>query len=107
MAAAGHFGNKSANLVKHYALDLGYEYLTASTKEDYLAALPQFLTTESKDYPVIFEVFTESENESEAVGILCHKVHSEHNSTKGKIKEAIRTAIGDKGVATIMNMLKK
>lgn len=107
VAAAGHFGNKSANLVKHYASDLGYEYLTASTKEEYLAALPKFLTTEPKDYPMIFEVFTESENESEAVGILCHKVHSEHNSTKGKIKEAIRTAIGDKGVATIMNMLKK
>ena len=27
MAAGGHFGNKSANLVKHYAEDLGFEYI--------------------------------------------------------------------------------
>ena len=32
MAAAGHFGNKSPQLIKHYAEDLGYEYLSASNK---------------------------------------------------------------------------
>ena len=32
MAAEGHFGRKSPCLVKHFAEDLGFEYLTASTK---------------------------------------------------------------------------
>ena len=38
IAAAGHYGNKSPELVKHYAQDLGYEYMTASTKEEYLTS---------------------------------------------------------------------
>lgn len=33
MAAEGHFGRKSPCLVKHFAEDLGFEYLTASTKK--------------------------------------------------------------------------
>ena len=36
IAAAGHFGNKSHDLVRHYAEDLGFEYLTADNKEEYL-----------------------------------------------------------------------
>ena len=42
IAAAGHYGNKSPALVKHYAEDLGFEYLTASNKEEYLANIVQF-----------------------------------------------------------------
>ena len=34
MAAAGHFGSKSHRLIKHYAEDLGYEYMSASDKEE-------------------------------------------------------------------------
>ena len=52
-AAGGHFGNKSRNLLRHYATDLGFKYLCASTKEEFLAALPQFLATKS-DKPIVF-----------------------------------------------------
>lgn len=43
MATAGHYDNKSPNLVKHYAEDCGYKYLSASNKEDFLMNLPSFL----------------------------------------------------------------
>lgn len=43
IAAAGHYGNKSRQLVRHYAEDLGYEYLSAENKEDYLRQLDRFL----------------------------------------------------------------
>ena len=36
MAAAGHYGNKSNDLIRHYAEDLGYEYITASGKDDFI-----------------------------------------------------------------------
>ena len=41
IAAAGHYGNKSRVLVRHYAEDLGFIYLTASNKEEFKTALPQ------------------------------------------------------------------
>lgn len=44
MAAAGHYGNKSSELVKHYATDLGFEYMSESTKDEYLSRLDRFLT---------------------------------------------------------------
>lgn len=42
VAAAGHYGNKSHKLVKDYATDLGYEYLSASNKEEFLAVIDKF-----------------------------------------------------------------
>lgn len=67
MAAAGHFGNKSHQLVKHYAEDLGYEYLSADNKDDFLRVMPRFVTTEITDKPIILEVFTNNEDESKAL----------------------------------------
>ena len=49
MAAAGHFGNKSLQLVRHYAEDLGYKYITASNKEEFNAVYKDFL---SPDYSI-------------------------------------------------------
>ena len=36
MAAYGHYGKKSHDLMRHYAEDLGFEYMCAETKEEYL-----------------------------------------------------------------------
>ena len=52
IAAAGHFGNKSHDLVRHYAQDLGFEYLTASTKEEYLQQVEHFVSPEKSDKPI-------------------------------------------------------
>ncbi len=72
MAAAGHFGNKSKDLLKHYATDLGYEYLSASSKEEFNVALERFVTPELTDKPMVFEVFTDQKDESEALYMLRH-----------------------------------
>lgn len=68
MAAGGHFGNKSKVLLKHYAEDLGFTYLTASTKEEFKANLPGYLA-EKSDRPVIFECFTDVLADREAWGL--------------------------------------
>lgn len=67
IAAACHYGNKSEVLVKHYAEDLGYEYLTANSKESFLSVIDRFLSSDITDRPMLFEVFTESHEESEAL----------------------------------------
>ena len=68
MAAGSHFGNKSRNLLRHYATDLGFTYLSASTKEEFLDVLPQFLVAKS-DKPIVFECFTEVADDAKAWGL--------------------------------------
>ncbi len=72
IAAAGHYGNKSKNLVKHYAEDLGFDYYSAESKEEFLNILPDFVDPKLKEKSAIFEVFTESENENTAMVKLCN-----------------------------------
>ncbi|WP_071149810.1 thiamine pyrophosphate-binding protein [Bacteroides ndongoniae] len=70
MAAAGHYGNKSLQLVRHYAEDLGYEYMKASDKEEYLINIDRFLMSDITDKPMLFEVFTNNEDESSALKLM-------------------------------------
>lgn len=69
-AAAGHFGSQSRQLVRHYAEDLGFEYFTAETKAEYLERLPRFLEPGLTQHPMLFEVFTTPEEESEALRLI-------------------------------------
>ena len=101
MAAAGHYGNQSPELIKHYAQDLGYEYMCASGKEEYLDAVDRFFSPESQDRPMIFEVFTDSVQESEALKIL----YRLDIPASVAAKNAAKTLLGDKGVDTIKKLL--
>lgn len=65
MAAAGHFGYKSKYLVRHYAEDLGFKYLTASTKEEFNTVIDEFVSP-IVSQSMILEVFTDYTIEDEA-----------------------------------------
>ena len=67
VAAGGHYGAKSRTLVKGYAESLGFEYMSASTKSEYLAASPRFWSGELTARPMILEVFTDSADDSAAL----------------------------------------
>ena len=69
VAAAGHFGNKSPLLVKHFAQDLGFDYLSANDKSSFDEVKERFLSTES-DKPILLEVFVKDFDESEALNII-------------------------------------
>ena len=103
MAAAGHFGSKSHRLIKHYAEDLGYEYMSASNKEEYMANVGRFVTPELTDRPIVFEVFTDSEDESKALEIVNHL----ETSPEGMAKDAARKILGQSGVQALKKILKK
>ncbi|MBO5178260.1 MAG: 2-succinyl-5-enolpyruvyl-6-hydroxy-3-cyclohexene-1-carboxylate synthase [Lachnospiraceae bacterium] len=74
LAADGHYGNKSSDLVRHYAQDLGFEYMSAGNKEEYLSCLERFVSAELLEKPLIFEVFTDEETESEALYRMKHLI---------------------------------
>lgn len=103
MAAAGHFGNQSRELVKHYAEDLGFEYLTADSKDSFLKNVDRFLAPEITDCPMLFEVFTDSKDESDVLKIL----YNIETSTKGVTKKLVKDILGEKGTAALKGLLKK
>ena len=65
-AAKGHFACQSKNLIKNYAENLGFEYLTASNKEEFSKVYEHFVSPEITDRPMLFEVFTDTKDETEA-----------------------------------------
>lgn len=101
MAAAGHYGNQSRNLVRHYAEDLGCEYFMADSKESYLANMDRFFAAEVTERPMVFEVFTDSQLESDALDMIYHL----EKNVKGQAKATIRNILGDKGVTTVKKLL--
>ena len=107
MAAAGHFGNKSPNLLRHYAEDLGFEYLSAYSKEEFLNKIERFLTPDPVDKPMIFEVFTCEEDESKAIYDMNHMAQSTKVVAKELLKGAIKSVAGEKGTAVLKKMLKR
>ena len=101
MAAGGHFGNKSPNLVKHYAQDLGFEYLTASTKEEFMACLDRFTTPELTEKPIIFEIFTNHKDESDALEQMTHF----ETDAKHKLVGALKGIVGESGINILRNIV--
>lgn len=70
MAAGGHYGAKSPALVKHFAEDLGFEYLSASTKEEFNAVVEHFTTPQMGDKPMLLEVFTDYVDEGDSIELM-------------------------------------
>lgn len=93
MAAAGHYGNKSDVLIKHYSEDLGYEYLHASSKEEYLAIVDRFIIPEITNKPMLFEIFTNNEDESNALRTINNLVIDNTKLIKNTIKKIIPSPI--------------
>lgn len=103
IAAARHYGNKSSQLVRHYAEDLGFIYLTASNKQEFEQACPTFLQPELTDRPILFEVFTDSTAENEALILMNSIEKSKENQRKDKIKKLI----GEDNAHAIQSLISK
>ena len=106
IAAAGHYGNMSNLLVKNYAENLGYEYTTASNKEEFNNVVEKFLSPEISDKPILFEVFTETEDESDALETILNMVVDNKTIVKDKLKKAVKEIVGQRGIETIKKVIK-
>lgn len=107
VAAAGHYGNKSHRLVKDYATDLGYEYLSASNKAEFESAVERFLTPEMTDKPMLLEVFTETDDESNALKQILNIVVSPSLERKEKLKAIAKKVLGEDGITAIKKIVNK
>lgn len=103
IAAAGHYGDKSPNLVKHYAESLGFEYFSASNKEEFEATYLSFTARELTDRPMLLEVFTTDTDESNALENLM----SLEESVEAKAKDLVKSVLGNSGVAFAKKLLGK
>ena len=103
ISAAGHYGNQSKLLVRHYAEALGFEYMSASTKEEYMSHLDHFTVPELTEKSMIIEVFTDSENESDALKII----NTLKQTATSSVKQIAKDMLGNEGVAAVRRMKKK
>lgn len=104
IAAKGHNGKQSHLLMKHFTEDLGFEYLSASNKEEFSIAYPKFLNNRIGDKPLFFEVFTNSEEENEALYLIKHiEQPTDKEKITNKIKQTLKNTVGDK----LINKIKK
>ena len=104
IAAAGHYGNKSLLLVKHYAEDLGFVYFAATNKEEAEQAIDRIVQPSLTDRPIFAEFFTDSKDESDALYSIMHLFPQSQENIKAStqkdnaLKGIIKKAVGKKGI---------
>jgi len=103
IAAGGHFGNKSSTLVKNYSESLGFEYLSASNKTEFEQVYERFLTSQKLEKPILFEVFTNSLDEIQAL----EDITAIDTSAKIKAKDSIRNVIGENNIRKIKKIIRR
>lgn len=91
IAAAGHNGNQSETLVRDYVNNLGFDYFQVMSKADLDSAVGRFMNPVMSDRPMFVEVFTSSEDESEALRLV---LNAEPMSANEKAKDMIASVLG-------------
>lgn len=102
-AAGGHFGNQSRQLLKHFAEDLGFEYIKAESKEEYLSHLDHFTSPMKYKKPILFEVFATEQDDDTAYD-LTRYIATEHTSS---VKNIAKSVLGEKGYSGLKKVLGK
>lgn len=101
IAAGGHFGNKSAELVRNYVENLGFEYLVAADKSEFLNVMEHFLQPSITERPMLLEVFIDSEEDSQAHEIIDNL----EISVAGVAKKVVKEILGDKGIRSVKKII--
>ena len=72
-----------------------------------MAVIDKFLLPDKTDRPKLFEVFTETDDESNALEMLCNVVSDPKYIAKKTIKGAVKQVLGDKGVKVVKTAFGK
>lgn len=100
IAAGDHFGKKSTELVKNYVKNLGFDYFSASSKNEFLSLYKDFINPKIGNKSIVFEIFTNTEEETNALQII-RTLH------ENKTKKIIKDALGRKTIDILKRKLKK
>ena len=85
---------------------MGFEYLTAKSKEDFKENMERFYTSKNTEKPIIFEVFTDSALETNALQTMCTILSSNKSTVLGKLKETIKKSIPEAKRQAIRTLLE-
>lgn len=102
VAAAGHWGNQSHDLVRHYVQDLGFKYITASNKKEFEDVYKEFIDSDYREHPILFEVFTTTEDEQDSLMKLMKANEPLSKSLKG-----IASSIFGDEIKDVIRIIKK
>ena len=80
--------------------------MTASTKEELLKVAPEFVDTKNLKSPVLLEVFTNSEDESDALKLVNTAVVNGSLQIKHAIKDTARSVLGGKLISSLKKLKK-
>ena len=95
IAGSGHFGNQSKTLVKAFAENLGFEYKSASTLTELDAIIPTFCSPQIGSKPMLVEVFTTAQAQSDAWETIVNLVPAKAESTSnGKFTAGLKKLLG-------------
>lgn len=101
IAASGHNGHKSSLLIKHFAEDLGFSYLSANSKNEFLSQLPSFTRIGRS---IVFEIFTKAAEEEFTFRIL-RSLLGEPKQKDKSLKTIVKETIGVKKVKAVKTLL--
>lgn len=104
IAADGHNGNKSKTVVKDFVQNLGFEYICADCKEEFVSKIDYFTSEKIYEKPIVFEVFTNSKDESDALYLIKHLKTNKKIEMKTKIQKNVTPAIKNKMKKVIEKM---
>ena len=105
ISAYGHYGKESRELLKHYSQDLGFEYLSAFNKEQFMDVISKFITDDNRDKPMLFEVFMDDHEDVSAIDLLKDvgaKLSSERSILK-KTKQVVKNLVGQSNITKIIH----
>ena len=103
MAAGGHFGRQSRAVLRHFAEDLGFEYLKAESKEEYLEQLERFISPDPLPRPLLFEVFIDPADDDTAY----NATRTLMGSAGGTARQLAKSVLGEKGYSGLKRFLGK
>ena len=93
IAAAGHFADMSPRLIRHYAEDLGFEYLSASNKAEFENIKERFVQIQRTDKPILLEIFVQPEDESASLELMTTILKSGNVTAKEMVKDMLGTKV--------------
>ena len=105
IGAKGHYAQQSTELLKHFATDLGFEYLSAKNKDEFKEQVMHFFSPGTSCKPMIFEIFTDSSEETLALETICHIIPKKETMI-GTLKNRILNNISKEKKQALRTLLK-
>ena len=82
--------------MRNYAEDLGFKYMSAATKEDFLKVYEKFVEAG------VFEIFTDDDKERKAFDMM----NGIEMDLQNSIKAMAKRMFGEKGTSVVKNLTK-